>query len=160
MYTSPELRDKLQLVAVGAETRLQGVDYLDHSWAPHTSAKRFEYATASPALVAALEASIAGIHLRYGVDAIRGEILRLQDLLIDALDPALFLVPRRAEVNRSAILSVVPRRGSPEDLVQGLLARGFATSSRGGYVRIAPHFFITDEEIERLARAMHELGRA
>ena len=160
MYTSPELRDKLQLVAVGAETMLQGVDYLDHSWAPHTSAKRFEYATASPALVAALEASIAGIHLRYGVDAIRGEILRLQDLLIDALDPALFLVPRRAEVNRSGILSVVPRRGSPEDLVQGLLARGFATSSRGGYVRIAPHFFITDEEIERLARAMHELGRA
>jgi selenocysteine lyase/cysteine desulfurase len=158
MYTSPALRDKLDYVAVGAETMLQGTDYLDHSWAPHRSAKRFEYATASPALVAALEASIAGIHLRYGVEAIGAEILRLQDLLIDALDPALFIVPQRPAVNRSGILGVVPRRGAPEDLVARLLARGFVASARGGYVRIAPHFFITDEEIERLARAMNELG--
>ena len=158
MYTSPELRDNLEHVAVGAETMLQGVDYLDHSWAPHTSAKRFEYGTASPALVAALEASIAGVHLRYGVEAIRAEILRLQDLLIDALDPGLFIVPRRAAVHRSGILGVVPRRGTPDDLVQGLLGRGFVTSSRGGYVRIAPHFFITDDEMARLARAMNELG--
>ena len=158
MYTSPELRDKLEHVAVGAETMMQGVDYLDHAWAPHTSAKRFEYATASPALLAALEASIAGIHLRYGVQAIRAEILRLQDVLIDALDPALFIAPQRPTVNRSGILSVVPRRRTPEDLVQGLLGQGFVTSSRGGYVRIAAHFFITDEEIARLARVINELG--
>jgi cysteine desulfurase / selenocysteine lyase len=158
MYTSPELRDKLEHVAVGAETMMQGVDYLDHAWAPHTSAKRFEYATASPALVAALEASIAGIHLRYGVEAIRAEILRLQDVLIEALDPALFIAPQRAAENRSGILGVVPRRRTPEDLVQGLLGRGFVTSSRGGYVRVAAHFFITDEEIARLARVMNELG--
>lgn len=158
LYTSPALRDKLEHVVVGAETMMQGFDYLDHSWSPHTSAKRFEYATASPALVAALEASIAGIHLRYGVEAIRAEILRLQDLLISALDPALFIAPRPAPVNRSGILGVVPRQGTPEDLVQGLLARGFAASARGGYVRIAPHFFITDEEIARLAQAMNELG--
>jgi selenocysteine lyase/cysteine desulfurase len=158
MYTSPELRDKLQHVAVGAETMLQGVDYLDHAWAPHRSAKRFEYATASPALVAALEASIAGIHLRYGVEAIRAEILRLQDLLIDALDPALFVVPQREAVNRSGILGIVPRRRTPEDFVQGLRGRGFVTSSRGGYVRIAPHYFVTDDEMAGLARAMNELG--
>ena len=88
----------------------------------------------------------------------QAEILRLQDLLIDALDPALFIAPQRAAVNRSGILGVVPRRGTPEGLVEGLLGRGFVTSSRGGYVRIAAHFFITDEEIARLARAMNELG--
>ena len=158
MYTSPEFRDRLEHVAVGAETMLQGFDYLNHSWAPHRSAKRFEYATASPALVGALEASVAGIHLHYGVEAIRAEILRLQDLLIGALDPALFLVQRRALPNRSGILSVVPRRRTPDELVHGLLDRGFVTSSRGGYVRIAAHFFITDDEIARLARAMDELG--
>jgi selenocysteine lyase/cysteine desulfurase len=158
MYTSPEFRDKLEPVAVGAETMLQGLDYLDHSWTPHRSAKRFEYATASPALVGALEASIAGIHLHYGVEAIRAELLRLQDLLIGALDPARFIVPRRAPPNRSGILSVVPRRSTPDALVHELLDRGFVTSSRGGYVRIAPHFFITDEEIARLAGVMNELG--
>jgi len=158
MYTSPELRGKLEHVAIGAETMVQGFDYLNHAWAPHASAKRYEYATASPALVAGLEASIAGIHLRYGVEAIQAEILRLQDLLINALDPALYIAPQPAAVNRSGILGIVPRRGTPEDLVQCLLGRGFVTSSRGGYVRVAAHFFITDEEIARLARAMNELG--
>ncbi|MBI2782175.1 MAG: hypothetical protein HYX55_10325 [Chloroflexi bacterium] len=67
-------------------------------------------------------------------------------------------MPQRAAVNRSGILGVVPRRGTPEELVQRLAVRGFVTSSRGGYVRIAPHYFITDEEIERLARVMNELG--
>jgi selenocysteine lyase/cysteine desulfurase len=56
MYTSPALRDKLGHVVVGAETMQQGTDYLDHTWAPHRTAKRFEYATSSPALAGALEA--------------------------------------------------------------------------------------------------------
>ena len=60
--------------------------------------------------------------------------------------------------NRSGILSVVARNHRPEDLVESLLARGFVTSARGGYLRLAPHFFVTDEEIERLADALNELG--
>jgi cysteine desulfurase / selenocysteine lyase len=158
MYTSPALRDKLEHVVVGAETMKQGTDYLEHSWAPHETAKRFEYATASPALAAALEASISEIHLRYGVEAIRDEILRLQDLLIDRLDPALFVPVRHPTGNRSGVLCVVSRRRRPDELVDSLLGRGFVTSARGGYLRLAPHFFVTDEEIGRLAEAMNELG--
>jgi selenocysteine lyase/cysteine desulfurase len=158
MYTSPAFRDKLEHVVVGAETMTQGTDYLDHAWAPHRTAKRFEYATASPALVAALEASISEIHLRYGVDAIREEILRLLDLLTDQLDPALFVPVRHPPGNRSGILCVLSRRRPPEELVEGLLGRGFVTSARAGYVRVAPHFFVTDEEIGRLAEAMNQLG--
>lgn len=158
MYTSPAFRDKLEHVVVGAETMTQGTDYLDHSWSPHKTAKRFEYATSSPALVAALEASISEIHLRYGVEAIRAEILRLQDLLIDQLDPALFAAVRHPPDNRSGIVCVVSRRRQPEELVQGLLDQGFATSARGGYLRLAPHFFVTDEEIGRLTDAMNALG--
>jgi selenocysteine lyase/cysteine desulfurase len=158
MYTSPAFRDKLEHVVVGAETMKQGTDYLDHSWAPHETAKRFEYATASPALLAALEASISEIHLRYGVDAIRDELLRLQDLLISRLDPALFVAVRHPPVNRSGLLCVVVRRRPPDELVEDLLDRGFVTSARGDYLRIAAHFFVTDEEIGRLADAMNELG--
>jgi hypothetical protein len=50
------------------------------------------------------------------LEAVRAEILRLQDLLMSALNPALFIVPQRAAVNRSGILGVVPRRGTPDDL--------------------------------------------
>lgn len=158
MYTSPAFRDKLGPVLVGAETMKQGTDYLDHSWAPHETAKRFEYATSSPGLAAALEASISGIHLRYGVEAIRDEILRLQDMIIDGLDPALFFPVRHAPANRSGLLCVVSRRRPPEEMVESLLGRGFVTSARGDYLRLAPHFFVTDEEIARLTETMNELG--
>src|SRR4029453_17438309 len=94
MWTSPQLREKVRHVIVGAESMQQGTDYLDHSWRAHSRAKRFEDATSSPTLVAGLEASIDSIHLRYGVAAINSELLRLQDLLIDRLDDALFTPPR------------------------------------------------------------------
>lgn len=158
MYTSPAFRAKLGHVVVGAETMQQGTDYLDHSWAPHETAKRFEYATSSPALAGALEASISGIHLRYGVEAIRDEVLRLQDRLLERLDQAHFDPVRHPAGNRSGVLCVVSRRRRPEELVESLLARGFVSSARGGYLRLAPHFFVTDEEIDRLAEALNELG--
>lgn len=158
MHTSPALRDKLAHVAVGAETMTQGTDYLDHSWSPHSTAKRFEYATSSPALVGALEAAVSQIHLRYGVDAIRDEVLRLQDLLVERLDATACVPVRHPAANRAGILSVVPLRRRAEELVDDLLARGFVTSARAGYLRLAPHFFVTDEEIGQLADAMSELG--
>lgn len=158
MYTSPAFRDKLEHVVVGAETMQQGTDYLDHSWTPHETAKRFEYATTSPALVTALEASISEIHLRYGVDSIRDEILRLQNLLMEQLDPSRFVLVRHPSANRSGLLCVVGRRRRPEELVVSLLDRGFVASARADYLRLAPHFFVTDEEIGRLAEAMNELG--
>ena len=157
MYTSPALREKLGHVVVGAETMQQGTDYLDHTWSPHDTAKRFEYATSSPALVAALETSISAIHLRYGVGAIRDEILRLQDLLVDQLDPELYVPVIHPTAHRSGVLCVAPLRRQPEELVELLLDRGFVCSARAGYLRLAPHFFVTDEEIERLAGAMNDL---
>lgn len=157
MYTSAELRSRLAHVVVGAESMRQGTDYLDHSWAPHTSAKRFEYATASPALVAALEASIAEL-LRYGVDAVRAQLLRLQDLLIERLDPALYEPLLFADTNRSGILALRCAR-TPEQLLDPLARAGFAATARNGYLRIAPHYDVAAAEIVRLAETLDQAGR-
>ena len=156
MYTSPELRSKLGHVVVGAESMRQGTDYLDHTWAPHTSAKRFEYSTASPALVAALEASIADV-LGHGVAAIRTQLLRLQDLLIERLDPAQYEPLLFADVNRSGILAVRCAR-PPEQIVEALARAGFVATARGGYLRIAPHHDVEAAEIARLADTLDEAG--
>ena len=157
MYTSEDLRSRLAHVFVGAESMRQGTDYLDHSWAPHTSAKRFEYSTASPALVAALEASIAEL-LGYGVAVIRARLMRLQDLLIERLDPALYEPLLFADANRSGILALRCAR-APEELVEALAEADFAATARGGYLRIAPHHDVPAAEIVRLAETLDEVGR-
>jgi selenocysteine lyase/cysteine desulfurase len=151
LYTSPVFRAKLQPVIVGAETMKQEPDYLDHSWNPFDSAKRFEYSTSPIALAAGLECCIREIPLRYGVEAIRDEIFRLQGVFLSALDVARFRPAFAQHEQRSSILSlIVP--GDPNALRRALLKQNVITTERGGYLRIAPHFYNTDEEMLRAAR--------
>jgi cysteine desulfurase/selenocysteine lyase len=157
MYTSAGFRSRLAHVFVGAEAMKQGVDYLDHSWAPHTSAKRFEYSTSSPALVAGLEAAISDV-LERGPAAIRAQLLSLQDQLIDALDPALYEPLLFPELNRSGILALRCTR-APERIVEDLAAAGFTATARGGFLRIAPHIDVSAVDIARLGETLNEVGR-
>ena len=151
-YTSALFREKLAPVQVGAETMQQGFDYLDHTWNPHTSAKRFEYSSSPISLVAALAKVIGEVHARYGAEAIYQEILRLQDVFLGALDnpnlkPLVFDPP-----HRSGILSLV----GPDLKAcnQRLLEANIACALRSGFLRVAPHFYNTDEEMLRLAEAL------
>ena len=158
MYTSPDLRRKLRHVLAGAEMMEQGFDYLDHAWNPHETAKRFEYSTSSPALVAGLDASISEVHLRYGMEAIRDEIFRLQDLFLGLVDTELVLPVTFTGVHRSGVLALDCRRRDPAAIAADLLEREFFCSVRGGYLRFAPHFYVTDDEIGRFAETLNGLA--
>jgi selenocysteine lyase/cysteine desulfurase len=148
-FTSKALRDKLDLTLVGAETMQQGTDYLDHTWAPVSTARAFEYSTSPIALAAALETCIRELPLRYGLKAIEAELYRLQDVFLDRIKsssvrPA-FLPPQR-----TPILSLnVP--GDVNALRRELFKQKVITTERGGYLRIAPHIHNTDAEMERAA---------
>ena len=154
-YTSPAFRDKLAPVQVGAETMAQGFDYLDHRWTPHTTAKRFEYSTSTITHVAALNTCLREVHNYYGIGPIFGEILRLQDIFLAHLNhpeikPLVFEAP-----NRSGILSLAcPHPGKKSHI---LAEKGVAITARGGFLRVAPHFYNTEEEMIRAANAVNEL---
>lgn len=157
MYTSPALRARLAHVAVGAETMLQGTDYLDHTWAPHQTAKRFEYSTSPVPLAVALDTCIRDVHLRYGVEAVHDEITRLQGLFLSRLDqdryaPVLFPIE-----NRSTILSLDCGERDPDQLRGHLAEKGIICSARGGYLRLAPHIHTTDDEVARATEVLNTL---
>ncbi len=150
LYTSPSFRHKLDLTMVGAESMQQGTNYLDHAWKPFASAKCFEYSTSPIALAAALETCLREITLRYGIEAIAAEMFRLQDVFLRTLDPQqarpVFAQPEQ----RSSILSLmVP--GDANALRRALLKQNVICTERGGYLRVAPHFYNTEEEMERAA---------
>jgi selenocysteine lyase/cysteine desulfurase len=153
LFTSPAFRAKLHLVMVGADTMQQGADYLDHTWDPHPSARMFEYSTVPLALAAALECCIRELPLRYGVEAIRGEIVRLQDIFLARLDRARFRPVFGQEPPRSSIISlIVP--GEAEAVAKALAKEKVICTARGGYLRVAPHFHNTEAEVERAAEAL------
>ena len=153
MYVSPTLRDKLRVTMAGNATMKHRLSYLDHSWNPFDGTRRFEYSTLPWEHLIAIETVVEEVFLRYGMEAIRSEVLRLQDLLIDAVEservrPLLF--PDR---NRSGILAWDTDR-DPAELVDDLRADGIVATSQGGYLRTAPHFYLEDEAILRVAHSI------
>ena len=48
----------------------------------------------------------------------------------------------------------------PELIVTALRSRGMVATAQGGYLRVAPHFYLTDEGIRRVAEALNQETRA
>jgi len=156
LYTSARFRQKLDLTMIGAGTMRQGTDYLDHTWNPHSSSKSFEYSTSPIALAAALQCCIRDVSLTYGMNAIEAEIYRLQDVFLSVLDRARYRLAFEPDMLRTPILSLnVP--SDVNSLRRSLLKQHVICTERGGYLRVAPHFCNTDEEVARAAHLINTI---
>ena len=153
-YTSQALREKLRLTVVGAETMVQGTNFLDHAWNPHKTARRYEYATSSIYLVAALNRVLEEVFL--GVldpETLKGKLFHLQDHFLDRLDHPDFIPLKWPNANRSGILSIY--HPEPEAVEKYLRSMNIVTSARSGYLRVAAHYYNSNNEMERLAVALN-----
>jgi cysteine desulfurase/selenocysteine lyase len=157
MYTSPAFRARLRDVMVGAELMVQGTDYLDHSWHPHHTAKRFEYSTSPISLAAALEICITDLALRYTPEKISEELFRLQDLFVGSLDRDRFTPMMFPGHPRSTILSLICKKDDPNKIEAALVKKNIVCTSRGGYLRVAPHFYNTEEEIQKAVSILNSI---
>lgn len=153
LYTSPEFREKLRPVQVGAETMVQEFDFMNLEWNPIPTARRFEFSTSPVYLVAALATCLREIHARYGADAIFEEVIRLQNLFLGKLNnPTLKPLLFEPE-HRSGILSIYCE--NLKAATAKLTENKIACAPRSGLLRIAPHFYNTEEDMERLAEVLN-----
>ncbi len=152
-YTSPELRAKLSLTIVGAETMEQGTDFLNHSWNPHPSARRFEYATSSIYLVAGLNRALEEVFLKHEPVALAERLFHLQDHFLKHLNHPDIIPLKWPKTHRSGILSLYHPKA--DALSEFLREKGIITAPRGGYVRVAAHYYNTESEMEGLATAVN-----
>ena len=146
LYTAAAFRDKLGHVMVGAGTMQQGIDYLDHRWQPHRTAKRFEYSTAALSLAGALEVCLRECHLKQGIEHIWARVCRHIDCIVAGLDRDRFKPILFDAQHRSGILALYGP-GDVEALARHLTGQGLVTSPRAGYLRLAPHFYLSEGEI-------------
>ena len=127
------------------------------SFAPPTgwAADARRFAGGTPAVLPALLSRPGLAILReIGVDAIRRRSLALTDHIIARADEAgLAVASPRPHERRGGIVAL--RFPGDDAVARELVASGFVCSYRGG-LRIAPHFYNTDEEIDRF---MDELVR-
>ena len=90
------------------------------------------------------------ILLDYGADKIEKRIMQLTDYLIEKLDKLknTELITSRNRACRSGIVNV--RIPNNVEIVKKLKEKKMIVSSRYGGIRISPHFYNTEEDIDRL----------
>jgi len=154
LYTSPDFRDKIEMTMAGPACMRQGLEYLDHRWHPHEDGRKFEYSSLSWEHIAAMNSLLEAVFLRYSMEGIRNEVLRLQDIFLEYLDPDLFRPLLFADQHRSGILAVVPNCDG-RGLVDRVAKHGLVVTLRSDYLRIAPHFYLTDDEMKRAAECLN-----
>ena len=142
----------------GADSVIQGEDYLNHTWQPHTDARRFEYSTAHVSQALALRACFDELLNRYGIDAIHSHNQSLRARLLAQLNENFFRAVEFPAVNQSGIVSfILPDSVDPMHFARSAAQRGVVVSSRGGYLRIAPHFCTNVLEIDRATEILNAL---
>lgn len=146
LYVKPELQQKLQPKVTGWSAHR----------APFAFAPEMDYAEdvhrflhGSPA-IPTLYAAESGYDLinEIGVERIRQKSIRQTSRLIELADEHGWRVnsPRRAEQRGGSVILDVPHAG---EVVRELSARDVLVDFRpGAGIRIGPHFFNTDDEVE------------
>jgi len=150
-------RDKLKEVnppVVGASSVVNAEDFLDYSFTLLPDARRFESGSPNIAGIFALREAIQ-LLLRQGIREIEERALALSDLLCRGLeDNGYEVFSPRGEAEKSPIVSFLPGEFSAEALVRRLAEKSIVVSPRSGRVRVSPHFYNTEEEIDALLAAL------
>jgi len=157
LYTSPRLRRELEVVYSGPDMMTQGDDYLNYSWKPYEDGRFFEFSTLPYSLVHSLGVALKDGINRVGIEEVWRRIKRRGDLIRSSLDPSLLTPLCFGQEHLSGIVSCVLREKVDIDtLLHDLSLVGVVCSARGGYLRIAPHYWVSDED---LLHAVEEINR-
>ena len=153
-YLRREHLDLLRPIGVGWHSVAHAADYSRIELALQPTAARYEGGTQNMVGFLALAESLE-LLLELGTAAIAERILEITDLACGRLSQAGAVVvsPREGD-HRSGIVSFeMPGRDSLE-LKRRCLDAGVVLSARGGKLRIAPHAYANEEDIDRLVEAI------
>lgn len=155
LYVSPEVRDKLAPALTGWQAHSRPFAFeeiMEYTTGP------FRWLNGTP-VIPALYAAAEGpkILRRAGINEIRAKSVRLTSRLIELADDKGYVVkaPRDPERRGGTVAVDVPHG---YEVTQHLLSRDILVDYRvGAGIRIAPHLFTSEEELEE---AVHEIDAA
>jgi selenocysteine lyase/cysteine desulfurase len=153
LYVRRELLDRLLPTQTGwfADEDIFEMDISDYS--PAADARRFDAGTPP---VPNIYAGVAGVSIieEAGVAAIEDYVAGLAGRLIDGLDELGTTVVTPPDPGRRGPL-VCARSSDVARLVEELAAERIVASSRDDALRLALHFYHTDEDVDTVLAALH-----
>lgn len=157
-YIRRELLDEIDVWNPGWTGVVDAHDFLHYDFTYRDDAARFEEGTVNMHGVMALGAAIERF-AEIGMARVEERILTLTGQLAAGLtERGHRIVSPRGAGERSGILCFRDRDNQSEQLIEDLLAGGVVASLRGGAVRLSPHLYNSEEEIERFFALMDKKG--
>jgi cysteine desulfurase/selenocysteine lyase len=153
-----ELLDLLRPIGVGWNSVVGGHDFgnIDFRLKPH--AGRYEGGTANFAGITAFGASL-GMLLDAGLPAVGERVLALTDYLCErSASAGLEVFSARGDGEKSGIVALTVPGVPASEASRRCRNAGVAVTHRGGRVRVSPHCYNTEDEIDRLIELLRLAG--
>lgn len=149
LYLHKNVFEHLQLSSAGPRTVTARQSFLDHRFELRTDAQRFESGILN---FHAMAGALASLRLlsAIGIETIETRVLALAARLAEGLRTRGFAVVGQPghQSEGSGIVVCSHPRIDPADCQSRLLDASVVTSVRGGRLRISPHFFNTEDEVD------------
>lgn len=162
LYVREELIEKSEPPYVGwasvKQETFNTTEFWD-IWNPQYSqtATRFEVGSSSTISFLGAKEAIK-LLLSAGIENIERRILKLTDRLIDSLEELGFKLQTPTEKQyRSGIINF--KIDNPQKIVGKLEKTGIVVSARANGIRVSPHFYNTEEEIDKFTEEIKKEGK-
>jgi len=155
LYVRRELLQNLNPAMAGWRSIVDRDDYFKFDSPLRESGERFEPGSLNVAGLLGMEAAIE-LLLSVGMDEIEARILALTDYLIAALQErgCCIATPIQNRSERSGIVSFRHPDVTSAELCERLHAADVIVSMRGDLIRVSPHFYNTEQDLDRLLAAL------
>jgi cysteine desulfurase/selenocysteine lyase len=154
-YVGPRMLERLSPTTIGTDSVVRDDEYFDYDLTLKPDARRFEEAAPNYPGILGMGAAV-NLLLRAGPPAVEEVVLRLADRLREELPRRgyeLVLKPTRPS-DRSGIVSFRHPRMVPAELHARLREAGAIISLRSDFLRASPHYYNSDEDLDRLLEAL------
>ncbi len=149
-YCSHRARPHLRVVNLGWANVVEPRDFLSYDTTLLPDAQRFECGTLNTVGIHGLKASLELLRC-VGIERIEGIVLSLTDRLCAGLNEKGYrVVSSRAPGEGSGIVVFHHSRIDTEAIYRKLCDARVVCAIRGGRIRLSPHFYNTEEEVDRV----------
>lgn len=154
LYIAPPMLERMRLVNMGAAGVVDVVKFDPLDFSPKPTARRYEEGTPNGLGFVGLDAALSLLE-EVGMAQTAARVLSLTRQAADALETKGYRIfSPRDDAQRAGIVMFGHPDYENDALLAALKQAGVEAAIRGGKVRFSPHFYNTDEEIDRAVAAL------
>lgn len=154
LFCSRRAQERIDVTVHGWTSVQNPTDFFARSIVYPPSARRFEPGGLNTVGIYGLAAALELVE-EIGLGAISDRLLALTDRLAEGLRSRGYrLLSPRGENERSGIVSFKHSRIGSERIVMALQSKSVVCAARLGHVRLSPHYYLTEDEIDRALAAL------